>query len=137
MKLNKLLKLHHFGLAVSNFKAARLFYKAIGYRISKTYYDKFQNVKIILCTSKTEPTIELISSLKGKSPIKGYLKNYNEVFYHSCYEFNDKEVPYILKKKFNAKCVLNPIKVKIFGNRKISFYYIKDVGLIELLDNVK
>lgn len=42
MKLNKFLKLHHFGLAVSNFKSARLFYKAIGYRIGKTYYDKFQ-----------------------------------------------------------------------------------------------
>lgn len=135
--LNKYFKLHHFGLALKNFDISKKFYRSLGYKISREYLDHSQGVKIVLCTSKNKPTIELVSSLRNSSPIKSYLKRFDEVIYHTCYEFNNKEALNILQKKFNAKCILSPRPAKIFKNKKISFYYIKNLGLIELLDNAK
>tara|TARA_B100000686_G_C16782438_1_gene972872 strand:+ start:661 stop:1080 length:420 start_codon:yes stop_codon:yes gene_type:complete len=130
-------KFHHFGLAIKNSKVAINFYKNLGYTISREYIDKFQRVRLRLCYSKLGPTIELVSPMDKKSPIINYIRKFDEVFYHTCYEINDLRAVEYLKENFDSKCVLAPRPAEIFGYKKISFYYVKNLGLIEILENVR
>ncbi len=129
----KLFNFHHFGLALKNPTVAIEFYKNIGYRIGPKFIDKDQNVKLILCTSKLKPNIELVIPISTNSPIANYLVRFDQAFYHTCYEINDLRAINFLKKKFNAKCVLSPRPSKIFNCRNVSFYYINKLGLIEII----
>ena len=57
------------------------------------------------------------------------------MIYHTCYEVDvigqDVEV---LFKANRAICVSKPKPAVLFNNRLVSFYYVSNVGLIELLE---
>ena len=128
------MKFHHFGLAVKKFKQATKFYRDLNYKIGNKIIDNKQSVEIILCTSSKKPTIELIRPIGKNNPVKNYLEKFNEIFYHSCYEVKDFTSIKKFLKKHNAKCVSPPTAAKAYDNRRVTFYYIKDVGLVEFLE---
>ena len=133
--MKNLLKFHHFGLALRSLNEAKLFYSKIGYKVSKKYTDNLQKVNLMLCTSNKMPTIELISPINKSSPISTYLNKLNEVFYHSCFEVKNLNSIEILKKKFNAKCVSQRKESILFKGKLVSFYYLKNIGLLEIIEN--
>ena len=92
-----------------------------------------QNVELILCTSEQYPTVELVKPLNDKSPIINYLNKSNEIIYHICYEVNSIENIKELFSDNRAICVSEPKPAILFNNRLVSFYYIKNVGLFEVL----
>ena len=78
--------------------------------------------------------LKVLSITDGMVVINNYLKKNNEMIYHVCYEINDSEED--LRRIFGknrAICVSTPKPAILFDNRLVSFYYINDVGLIELL----
>ena len=95
--------------------------------------DPLQNVELVLCTSKIYPAVELVKPINKKSPITNYLNKNNEMIYHICYELDDIQELEILFSKNRAICVSKPKPAILFDNRLVSFYYIRDVGLIEIL----
>ena len=128
-------KFHHYGLAVNRFDEALIFHRNLGYKCSRPVIDKEQDVELILCVSKKYPTVELVKPINNNSPIITYLRKNNEIIYHVCYEVNNpKDIIQILMKKNRAICVREPRPAIIFDNRLVSFYYIKNVGLIEILE---
>ena len=125
---------HHYGLALKEFNNAITFHTNLGYHCTEIIYDSLQNVELVLCTLNNFPTVELVKPRNSNSPINNYLKKNNEMIYHVCYEINDSEED--LKRIFGknrAICVSTPKPAILFHNRLVSFYYINDVGLIELL----
>ena len=132
--MDNLIKFHHFGLALRDFEVALRFYRNLNYDISKPIVDKIQNVELIMCTSKTSPSVELIKPVNKKSPINNYLSKNNEIIYHTCYEIkNYEEGIEKLFSKNRAICISKPKPAILFGYRFVSFYYIKGVGIIEIL----
>lgn len=132
--MDNLIKFHHFGLAVKDFEFALRFYSNLNYDFSKPIVDKIQNVELIMCTSKTFPSVELIKPVNKKSPINNYLSKNNEIIYHTCYEIgNYEEGIEKLFSKNRAICISKPQPAILFKGRLVSFYYIKDVGIIEIL----
>jgi len=130
----KSVNFHHYGLALKSFRSAVKFHSNLGYIISEIIYDDIQNVELILCTSNNFPTVELVKPYDDKSPINNYLKKNNEIIYHICYEVDDIDNDLKLLFKNNRSiCVSKPKPAKLFNNRLVSFYYINDIGLIELL----
>ena len=76
------------------------------------------------------PRIELVYQNKDSSPIDNILKSNDSLIYHTCCKCKD------------IKLVVKQIKAegfKIFPVSKstpeFSFYYIQDIGLIELFEN--
>tara|TARA_B100001250_G_C19422844_1_gene623985 strand:+ start:184 stop:588 length:405 start_codon:yes stop_codon:yes gene_type:complete len=132
--MNNLFKFHHFGLALKNLEDAKKFYSSIGYKLSKKYNDRNQKINLILCTSKNMPTIELIAAYSKMSPISQYLEKLNEIFYHSCYEIKNPKAIIFLKDKFNAKCISSRKKSVLFDKKVVSFYYLKNIGLLEIIE---
>tara|TARA_Y100001970_G_C14027714_1_gene746961 strand:+ start:480 stop:899 length:420 start_codon:yes stop_codon:yes gene_type:complete len=134
-KQNDFLKFHHFGLALKNFSSALFFYKNLGYKCGKEIIDINQNIIAIFCESKKFPSIELVKSLNNKSPINNYLKKNNEIIYHTCYEVDISSISISeLFSDINYLCVSEPKPAILFNNRNVSFYYIKNIGLIEILE---
>lgn len=126
---------HHIGIAVKDFKASVRFYTGLGYEASEPVMDKYQNVELVMLKSDTFPNIELIKPVDENSPVNNYLKNYNETIYHFCYETNDlKETLDILSKDYRVLCISKPKPAVLFDGSKVSFYYIKDVGIVEFLE---
>lgn len=131
----QLARFHHIGLAVKDFQDAVAFWGNIGYFCTSPIRDDMQNVELIMCTSKYFPSVELIKPVNERSPIVNYLKNYNEIIYHICFEVDSlKRVLEIIKRSNKIICAMKAKDAVLFNNRLVSFYYIKDVGLFEFLE---
>ncbi len=131
----KHVKFHHYGLAVKNFDKAILFHRNLGYTVGDEVYDELQNVFLILCVSKNFPNVELVRPADNKSPIDGYLNKSNEIIYHTCYELDTNNISineFFADNRFI--CVSKSKPAILFNNRLVSFYYLSDVGLIEILE---
>ena len=129
------IRFHHYGLAVNGFENALKFHINLGYVCSKPIVDELQKVELIMCDKEGFPSVELVKPVNEESPINTYLKKNSEIIYHVCYEVEDSEVD--VKKLFSenrAICVSKPKPAILFNNRKVSFYYVKDIGLIEVLE---
>ena len=133
--MNTNVKFHHYGLALKTFGDAIRFHSNLGYTCSKKIFDEVQNVNLVLCTSDSYPTVELVSPVDEKSPINNYLKKNNEMIYHTCYEVDTTKISindFFSRNRFI--CTSNPKPAIIFNNRLVSFYYVNNVGLIEILE---
>jgi len=130
------MKFHHFGLAVFKFEPAVGFFKSLGYHCSQPLIDPLQNVELVLCTSDIQPWVELIRPVNEKSPVQNFLKKNQEMIYHCCYSvklIDNKTV----KNYFPGMKTLNispPKPAILFENCRVAFYYVKGLGLIELLE---
>lgn len=128
---------HHLGVAVKDFSKATLFYQSLGYQSLGPIEDKIQNVELLFLSSplSTSPNIELVKPINAQSPVNTYLKTMNEAFYHTCYEVTSVHEAFNqMKKEFNTICISPPKPAILFNNRLVSFYYLKDIGLVELLE---
>ena len=66
--------------------------------------------------------------------ITKYVKEFNEVVYHTCFEVDDlDEAVDALNAHGRALCVNDAKPAVLFGDRAVAFYYIVDVGLVEIL----
>ena len=61
------------------------------------------------------------------------LNKYNEMIYHICYEVENIEMINKLFSNNRATCVSKPKPAILFDNRLVSFYYLPQVGLVEVL----
>lgn len=129
-----MISFHHIGLAVKEFSAAKAYYESLGYECAAPVIDPIQNVELMYCSSIDQPDVELVRPLDTDSPVTNILESNNASIYHTCYEVTDFEND--LKQLFasgRAICTSPPKKAILFNNRKVSFYYLKDVGVIEVL----
>ena len=126
---------HHYGLAVKDFKDAINFHQNLGYTFSNEIFDENQNVILVFCSSKNYPSVELVKPSDSSSPINNYIKKNNEIIYHVCYEV-DLQKTSIDKLFFQNryKCVRKPKPAILFNFWNVSFYYVKNLGLVEILE---
>lgn len=124
---------HHFGLATNNRKKSEEFLIKTGYKKQSSFLEKKQKVKLSFFKSRGKPTIEVITPLSKKSPINSYLKKFDAMFYHMCFEVNKKINVKKFCSEYAALCIIAPYKSSVFKRKKISFYYIKYIGLIEII----
>lgn len=140
MTLNRYgLTFHHLGLAAKHPEKALHLLKGLGYDAGEPVEDPSQKVGLILCTCAVMPTIEVIYQTEAAGPLKGYLKQSAAIIYHICYETTDlQESLKALKEDNNTVMLVSPPKPAIFfAGRKVSFYHIHGLGLVEILETRK
>ena len=131
------LRFHHFGLAVRKQETARMFLCAQGYQIGETVFDPNQNVHLALCTHKSDPAVEIIWPGENGGPIDGMIQRHTSgIIYHLCYETDDLAAALAAFETARVRtiCVSPPKPAPLFGNRKVSFYNIVGIGLVEILE---
>lgn len=134
--MNSHLSFHHLGLAVSRPGPAREFVLAMGYRIVNSVFDPNQNVNLAMCVHDTEPAIEIIWPGESQGPIHDLTARHpSGVVYHVCYQTADLNAAIAKLKEAGMKaiCISPPKPAPLFGNRPVSFYNVRGVGLVEIL----
>jgi hypothetical protein len=135
--LNPYLKFHHLGLAVRTPQHAATLVSSLGYRIGEIIFDPVQNVNLALCTHSTEPAIEIIWPGEAKGPIENLIqKHASGIVYHICYMTDNltAAVGKLEEAGVSVTCISPPAPAVLFGGRKVSFYKILGLGLIEILE---
>jgi len=137
---NALLKFHHFGLAVCQPGAARTFLSSLGYRMGETVFDPEQNVHLALCQHDEDPAVEIIWPGSVPGPIDALTQLHGSgIIYHVCYETGD--LAGVLSRfkvaGLRVMCISSPKTARLFVGRKVSFYNVIGIGLIELLEPVR
>jgi hypothetical protein len=131
------LKFHHFGLAVRSDRTAVEFLTALGYVCGPTVYDSEQNARLRMCDKPGEPSIEIITTGEGDGPLTHILKRYDQLFYHSCYEVDDRDAALAAIDGAGLRSIetSSPRPAILFEGRLVSFHTIPGYGLIELLSS--
>lgn len=130
-------RFHHIGLALKKEDQALAFLKALGYTAGEKLYDPAQDVNLRLLTAPDKPSIEFV--MQGENPdgpLKPFLKGFNEMMYHTCYEVTDREkaLADLSSKELRAIQIAPPKPAILFGGRLVSFYQVIGFGIIEFLE---
>ena len=75
----------------------------------------------------------MVKPINKLSPINNYIKKNKSIVYHVCYEIKNDNC---IEKLFEGNRILWESKVqpaKLFNNRLVSFHFLHNVGLIEIL----
>ena len=130
------LDFHHLGLATKDLTLSIKNLKLLGYKVESIKINKSYNVKNAVCISKKMPNIEIVSKIKEtKSPIDNLLKKHENLIYHLCYISNNlKKTLSIFKKNKILFTRITKPRFSPFKNIYSSFFYIKGIGLVEIMD---
>ncbi len=128
-------EIDHIGYAVRDIMTTAKFYIENGWTISKIYKEEVQNTQIAFLNKAGMMTIELVSPLKGPSPIDNLLKSNGVVPYHICYRVDN--IMQAMEDLFEEgfKPLFMPVPSVAMNNREICYLYHLDVGTIELVSN--
>ena len=129
------LRFHHLGLATDNFNLTLKILKKLQYKAKSIKTNKHFNVKNAICTSSHMPNIEIVSKTKNKSPIDKIIKKNKQLVYHICYI--SKDISQTLKKFKRHKIHIIKISdsyLSPFEGIISSFFFIKGLGLVEIMD---
>lgn len=134
--LGDLLTFHHIGLAAADPAAAVEALTALGYVAGPEVHDPLQNVRLVMCTHATAPDTEVIAPTDTPGPLDNILSNARTAMYHTCYSTSDLDG---VLEAFEAKGlrvvpVSEPTPAILFENHPVSFYMIREFGLIEILE---
>ncbi len=135
--MNAHLTFHHFGLAVKRPDAARTFLTVFGYQLGEPVFDPNQNVQLQLCTHATQPAVEIIWPGETPGPLAKLTQSHPAgIIYHVCYQTDDLAAALAGLEAVgqNVICISPPAAAPLFGGRKVSFYNIIGMGLVEILE---
>lgn len=128
------IRFHHFGIACRDIRETGKFYEEIGYEIGEIIFDPLQNVNICFLKHSSMPLVELLSPVDGASPVVQILEKVGVSPYHTCYEVDDLDEAIKVFRKQRYVVVSKPKNACAIDNRKVSFIYNPNMGLIELVE---
>lgn len=134
------MKLHHYGFATKLIEESLAYFEMLGYTAqSDKIIDSIQGVQLLFINNGYDHLIELVAPIDPRieSPVSRIIKKNGSSIYHICYEVENIESSIQKLEEELFITILPPTPAIAFGNRKISFLYNKNVGLIELLEAVK
>jgi methylmalonyl-CoA/ethylmalonyl-CoA epimerase len=133
------LEFEHIGVAINSIEDCHSIFGAI-FELkegAEIYEDILQNVKISFINI-AGVRIELVEPLdcSRKSPVDNIVKK-SISYYHLCFSTGclEETVSHLIEK--GAVAVTQFIPAAAFCNRKITFLYVKHLGLIELVEREK
>jgi hypothetical protein len=129
------LNFHHLGLAVREPHDAFRYLESLGYAISPTVPDPLQRVNLAFCSHPAMPDVELVWPGKEPSPIDAMVKQRSGLVYHLCYTADDPDEAVAAIEEAGLNIVAaGPAKAAVlFGGREVAFFYVENVGLIEII----
>jgi 4-hydroxyphenylpyruvate dioxygenase-like putative hemolysin len=135
----EILRFHHLGMAVSRPETARRSFELLGYAIGEAVFDPGQNSYVQMCTSGSFPNVELVYSDSEESPVANLTKLHDSVVYHMCFETASIEdaVEQWRTSGVRAMRVAEGKPAPLFDNRRVAFYQVQGLGLVELLESAR
>ena len=130
------MKFHHYGLIVSDIDTSIDRFKSFNYEMVIKDKDELQQAELSILENK-HSRIELVCPFADNESLNKLLRNKSDNGYHLCFEVQD--IDLTCKELKKNKIVLyefsKPKPAKIFQQRRVAFYYINGMGLIEFLES--
>jgi len=133
------LAFHHLGLAARDPDRSRRTLRALGYTLGDDIFDANQHANVQICTSGQLPDVEIIHSEDPESPLKNILERQDEAIYHICFSTRSisRAVETFRRSGQRVVCIAPARPAPLFGGRRVAFYYVRGLGLIELLEDAR
>lgn len=131
------IKLNHLGLAVCNINENEELFINMGYAKGNEYTLLNQNSKLCIFSRNGYNDIEFVEPLDSDSPTIDILNEDKLKFYHLCFEVESINgfLEYIKEKGLRYSVVSDAKEADIFNGAPVSFIFVENIGLIELLEN--
>lgn len=127
------MEFHHMGLACSKIQKDIHVFQMLGYHFEHNFFtDELQGVRGIFGTAKGQPCIELLENVEGSDKLTPYIMKGQKI-YHFAYLVSDMEKVSNYLEKGHAK-LMSPMKVSAYFRKKICFYMLSNMLLIELIE---
>jgi methylmalonyl-CoA/ethylmalonyl-CoA epimerase len=126
------LAFHHVGVACRDLNTEERLFSALGYeREGPDFLDPIQGVHGRFLV-RGGPRLELLCNQEGRGVLSAWLKNRTK-FYHIAYETENLAGSGAELAQLGAKQVVAPVPAVAFGQRKIAFYMLPNLAMIELI----
>jgi len=129
------MKFHHYGLLSANPEATREILCGMGYTVAAPVHDPLQNVLLFWGSHELLPPVEIIAPAETSGAVSKLQKTLKQGVYHLCFEVDDLAADLAkLGEHGRVLPVSPPQPAVLFGGRKVSFHFVENFGLIELLE---
>ncbi len=127
----------HLGLATRRAEVTLAFLRGMGYSTPPTVHDPVQGVNLVLCAHPAMPAVEVVYSDGASGPIDAILALQPQAIYHQCYRSADLPSTLAAMKAAGHRVITisTPKPAVLFSGRLVSFYMVRDFGLIEILED--
>lgn len=126
--------IHHVGYAVKSISDSLAEFEALGFTpIGEVVADTGRNISIQFLKNE-DYCIELVAPLNNRSPVSEMLRKTGNQTYHLCYISSDLTNDMNQLKKRGYVVINDPVEAPAINNRKVTFMYHTNVGLIELVE---
>lgn len=136
--MNTFLIFHHMGLLTAQPELARDHLHNLNYECGDSIYDPLQDVDLCMCHStRCGPRIELVTPRATNDALSRLLRRKDDYMYHVC--FSTPSIPEgvrLLEKDAANRIieVMPPKPAILFNGKRVAFYAVPGLGLIELLE---
>lgn len=128
-------KFHHLGVACRNIEREAAAWSGLGYcQEGEGFIDETQGIKGVFLHG-VGPRLELLEDLPGRQTITPWVEKGVKI-YHMAFEVKviEKEIDELVQKR--ARLVVPPVPASAFDNRRICFVMLKNLALVELIEDV-
>jgi methylmalonyl-CoA/ethylmalonyl-CoA epimerase len=126
---------HHFGLLSSNPEESRQVLIDLGYEVSEAVDDPLQQVRLHWARHGSLPCVEIISPTDAPGAVSNLVKRFQQGIYHLCFEVADIQACLERFSVHSRVMLVSPPKPAVlFRNRQVSFHFVENFGLVELLE---
>lgn len=124
---------HHIGIACTDIVREEMAYHMLGYHFElDTFTDENQGIMGKFGEANGQPRIELLANLEGQHTLTPYLQKGIKM-YHYAYCVSDIEKAGKFLEKNRAK-VMSPLKKSAYFEKRICFYMLPNMLLVELVE---
>ena len=128
--------IEHIGYVTRNIERTTETFKILGYSAEEIVNDDTQKTRICFLRKAGEVSIELVEPYPENATMLNMLKK-GATPYHTCYTVTDVQQTYDQLKDMGFTPLFSPVPAPAFGNRLICYFWKKDIGLIEIVEQEK
>ena len=129
-------RIEHIGYVTKNIEKTAETFKILGYSSETVVNDDTQKTKICFLRKEGEVSIELVEPYPENTTMLNMLKK-GATPYHTCYTVSDVQKTYEQLKELGFTPLFSPVPAPAFGNRLICYFWKKDIGLVEIVEQEK
>ena len=132
--MNTALVFHHIGYATVDIDQSASAFERMGYRRGPVFVDPIQRTLICFLTKDQEPSIELVQPADETSSVNKIVSKRGVTPYHLCYETPDIDRSFDELMEEGFIPLFRPVEAIAFGDRRICYFFKKETGYLELVE---
>jgi methylmalonyl-CoA/ethylmalonyl-CoA epimerase len=127
---------HHVGIGTLRFEQAIAAYSELGYQLVRSVDDPRINVKVAFLRAAHGPLLEILAPLGADGPLRGLIERKAVPGpYHTCYAVAELEAATEALRARGFVPISPAVPALAFDEHPVRFFYGRDVGVLELVEN--